>query len=360
VIQLNPESAQARAHTAFPRDLAAGRYLDLFVVGGVSAVLAIRFILRITGYPSLGGARFHIAHMLWGGLLMALALLLCLSFLGNRTRLLAALLGGVGFGTFIDEIGKFVTRDNNYFYQPSIALIYITFVFIYLAFRDLQLRRGISKEEYLVNAMNDFEEAIINDLQPEERDRARRYLAAIAEKDELTLGLGALIDRASVQPRTEGLSRHIRRHVVAGYDAVLARAHRFGGLVTLFVLQLAINAGAVVLIVARDVSAAIVSAGAGQRGGMTGYLTVSDWLLIGSAIIPSIFVILAVVVLPRSRLTALRLFHRGVLLSILFTEVFMFYRNQAAALAVLAFNLFSWACVNVVMTATLRGHSARD
>jgi hypothetical protein len=55
-------------HTAFPRDLPAARYLDLFVVGGVSAVLAIRFILRISGYPSLGGARFHIAHMLWGGL----------------------------------------------------------------------------------------------------------------------------------------------------------------------------------------------------------------------------------------------------------------------------------------------------
>jgi hypothetical protein len=67
-------------HSAFPRDLGAARYLDLFVVGGVSAVLAIRFILRITGYPSLGGARFHIAHMLWGGLLMAAVLLTGLSF----------------------------------------------------------------------------------------------------------------------------------------------------------------------------------------------------------------------------------------------------------------------------------------
>ena len=62
----------------------------------------------------------------------------------------------------------------------------------------------------------------------------------------------------------------------------------------------------------------------------------------------------------RSRVTALRFFHRGVLLSILFTEVFMFYRNQAAALAVLAFNLFSWACVNVVLTATLRGRTGHD
>ena len=54
--------------------------------------------------------------------------------------------------------------------------------------------------------------------------------------------------------------------------------------------------------------------------------------------------------LERIDSAALRLFHRGVLLSILFTEVFMFYRNQTAALVVLAFNLFSWACINVVLT----------
>jgi hypothetical protein len=98
-----PKLIQYQKHTSFPRDLAAARYLDLFVVGGVSAVLAIRFLLRITGYPSLGGARFHIAHMLWGGLLMAAALLAELSFLGNRTRLWAALVGAAraGFQSFL-------------------------------------------------------------------------------------------------------------------------------------------------------------------------------------------------------------------------------------------------------------------
>lgn len=343
----------------FPRDLVAGRYLDLFIVGGVSAVLAIRFILRITGYPSLGGARFHIAHMLWGGLLMAAALLVCLSFLGNRTRLLAALLGGVGFGTFIDEIGKFITRDNNYFYQPSIALIYIMFVLIYLAFRDLQMRGGISREEYLVNAISDLEEAVINDLQPEERDRALRYLGAIAEKDDLTLGLAALIERASVQPRTSGLSRRVRRYVVAGYEAVLARSNRFGGLITLFVLQLVVNAGTVTLIVAGHLLAGAATESSGPRGGAFGVLPISDWLLIVSTLIPAILVGIAVYALRRSRMTALRFFHRGVLLSILFTEVFMFYRNQAAALVVLAFNLFSWACVNVVITRESRVGTGR-
>ena len=334
------------ARAIFPRDLVAGRYLDLFIVGGVSAVLAIRFILRITGYPSLGGARFHIAHMLWGGLLMATALLICLSFLGNRTRLLAALLGGVGFGTFIDEIGKFITRDNNYFYQPSIALIYIMFVLIYLAFRDLQMRSGISREEYLVNAVNDLEEAIINDLQPEERDRALRYLGAIAEKDDLTLRLAALIEEASVQPHPDGWLRRIRRYVVAGYEAVLARANRFGGLITLFVLQLVVNAGTVAVIVAENWSAGTVTE-VTRRSVTIGSLAISDFLLIVSTLVPSIFVGIALFALPRSRMTALRFFHRGVLLSILFTEVFIFYRNQAAALLVLAFNLFAWACVTL-------------
>jgi hypothetical protein len=338
-----------------PRDLGAARYLDVFVVGGVSAVLAIRFILRLTGYPSLGGARFHIAHMLWGGLLMAAALLVCLTFLGNRARLWAALLGGIGFGTFIDEIGKFITRDNNYFYQPSIALIYITFVLVYLGFRDLQMRRGISRKEYLVNAVHDLEEAVINGLPPEERDKALRYLRAIGEKDNLTLRLTVLIESAKVQPPRNGLSRSIRRFVLAGYEAALARANRFGGLITLFVLQLAVNAGTVAVIVAGHLSAGIAGGAADQRGGM-GILPTSDWLLIASTLVPSIFVVLAVFVLGRSRMTALHFFHRAVLLSICFTEVFMFYRNQAAALAVLVFNLFSWACVNVVLTREARAH----
>ncbi|MDQ6690187.1 MAG: hypothetical protein M3Z18_06725 [Gemmatimonadota bacterium] len=312
-------------HSAFPRDLGAARYLDLFIVGGVSAVLAIRFILRITGYPSLGGARFHIAHMLWGGLLMAAALLASLSFLGNRTRLWAALVGGIGFGTFIDEIGKFITRDNDYFYQPSIAIIYITFVLIYLAFRDLQLRRGASREEYLVNAVRDLEEAVINDLQPEKRRTALRYLGAIAGNDDLALGLAALIER--------------------------------GGLTTLFVLQLAVNAATVALIVVRDLSGGIVAGASGQRGGIHGLLPVSSWLLLGATLIPSTFVVIAVIALRRSRMTALHFFHRSVLLSICFTEVFMFYRNQVAALLVLAFNLISWACINVVITSETRNRT---
>ncbi|HEX2171607.1 MAG TPA: hypothetical protein VHL09_04095 [Dehalococcoidia bacterium] len=70
----------------------------------------------------------HIAQMLWGGLLVQLALHLIFIFLARWTLLVAAILGGVGFGTFIDELGKFSTSDNNYFFRPPFALIDVIFV----------------------------------------------------------------------------------------------------------------------------------------------------------------------------------------------------------------------------------------
>jgi hypothetical protein len=141
-----------------------------------------------------------------------------------------------------------------------------------------------------------------------------------------------------------------RRYVVAGYEAVLARSNHFGRLVTLFVLQLAVTAGTVALIVARDLSARIAAEVSGQRVAIMDFVPISDWVLLVTTLIPAIVVVIAIVALRRSRMAALLFFHRGVLLSICFTEVFMFYRNQVAALLVLAFNLFSWACVNVVLT----------
>src|SRR5918992_1217965 len=122
------------------RDLHSGHHLELFLVSAVSAVLAIRGYLRLTNYPQVGGESLHIAHMLWGGLLMLAALLILLAFIGESSRRLAAFVGGVGFGTFIDEVGKFITRDNDYFFRPAVALIYVTFVLTYIALRFVRRR----------------------------------------------------------------------------------------------------------------------------------------------------------------------------------------------------------------------------
>src|SRR5918998_6073135 len=87
------------------RDLQSGHNVELFLVSAVSAVLAIRAYLRLANYPQVGGDSLHIAHMLWGGMLMLAALLILLTFIGRASERLAAFIGGVGFGTFIDEVG---------------------------------------------------------------------------------------------------------------------------------------------------------------------------------------------------------------------------------------------------------------
>lgn len=130
---------------AFIRNRWLSTLLDRFLIASVASVLVIRFYLAITGYPQVGGGGLHISHMLWGGLGMLIALILSLSFPGKRTQAIVALLGGIGFGAFIDELGKFITSDNNYFFQPALPLIYIIFMLLLLSFHILESLPVISE-----------------------------------------------------------------------------------------------------------------------------------------------------------------------------------------------------------------------
>ncbi|KWX00084.1 hypothetical protein C3Y87_00420 [Carbonactinospora thermoautotrophica] len=56
------------------RDPDGAAHLQQFVVAGISTVLLTRAYLAATGCPQIGGGGLHIAHVLWGGLLMLVAL----------------------------------------------------------------------------------------------------------------------------------------------------------------------------------------------------------------------------------------------------------------------------------------------
>lgn len=114
--------------------------LDTFVLAGVITVLATRGFLYLTGYPQLGGDSLHIAHMLWGGAFLSLAFLLLL-LSEEINKIFVALIGGIGFGLFIDEIGKFVTQDNDYFYEPSFSIMYVLFLLIWFLSRLIIVRQ---------------------------------------------------------------------------------------------------------------------------------------------------------------------------------------------------------------------------
>ncbi|QLQ35432.1 hypothetical protein [Micromonospora robiginosa] len=115
-------------------------------------ILVTRAFLHLTGYPQVGSGGLHIAHVLWGGLGMLVAHLMSMLFIGVGVRNAAAVVAGAGFGLFIDEVGKFLTADNNYFYEPVAAVIYAVFVATYAVVRLGVNRRPLSERERLVNA----------------------------------------------------------------------------------------------------------------------------------------------------------------------------------------------------------------
>jgi hypothetical protein len=116
----------------------AERYLLVVIVSFAIAVVGTRWYLQATGYPQIGGGELHIAHMLWGGLLLIVAAVLGLVLEAAWVPTIAAILTGVGTGLFVDEVGKFITASNDYFYPLAAPLIYgllLAFVLVFVMIR---------------------------------------------------------------------------------------------------------------------------------------------------------------------------------------------------------------------------------
>ena len=162
------EISPLKTYFRFARSLYGEDLLENFLVSAVASVLLIRLYLFLMGYPQIAPGNLHFAHMLWGGILMLIAIFMALGFLSRPAHEWASVLGGFGFGAFIDELGKFLTRDNDYFFQPTIAIIYATFILIYLAIRWVFNRQPLTYPENLANIFDILKQGSINGLNKED------------------------------------------------------------------------------------------------------------------------------------------------------------------------------------------------
>src|SRR5918992_2932035 len=160
----------------------AERYLLATLVSFAATVIGTRWFLELTGFPQIGGGDLHIAHALWGGAALFVAALLPILLAGRFVYTLSALLAGLGVGLFIDEVGKFITAANDYFYPAAAPIIYATFLLGVLVWLRVRRPEEPDPRGQLLTALELFEESVEGDLQRGERDMLRTRLASAAAR----------------------------------------------------------------------------------------------------------------------------------------------------------------------------------
>ncbi|HEV8128923.1 MAG TPA: hypothetical protein VGQ14_04640 [Candidatus Eisenbacteria bacterium] len=318
------------------RDHEAGRNAERFFVAAVATLLFIRGLLAATGYPQIGGRHLHIAHMLWGGLVLTSALLLLLVSIGRRTRPTAALVGGVGFGIFIDELGKFITRDSDYFYRPAIAIIYLVFVALFLALRAVLAHRALTQDECLANAITLMKDMAMEDLDPDEKAEAAALLDRCDPNDPRVVVARGFLERLTTVPAPPpGLIERWRHRFLPRMAGLLSWS-RFPNVLAAILLAQSFGGFAWALYSARGLDLP------GRAHAQT-HLDIgfASWGEIVSNVLSGALVVAGVVGLFRSRSAAYRLFRRSIRVNVFVTQFFVFYHAQLAGVIWLALNVIA-------------------
>jgi hypothetical protein len=157
----------------------AARYLRFSLLSFATTVILVRLFLAMTGYPQIGTGTLHIAHVLWGGLLLFIAALLPLILANRWVYALSGVLSGMGAGLFIDEVGKFITRNNNYFYPPAAPIIYGFFLLTVLLYFEVRRPHPSDARTELYHALDGLEEVLDHDLSTHERAEVEGQLARV-------------------------------------------------------------------------------------------------------------------------------------------------------------------------------------
>ena len=248
-------------------------------------------------------------------------------------------LGGFGFGAFIDELGKFVTSDSDYFFQPTIALIYIIFILLYLLFRAIveDGRLSLTPQEKIINVIEITKDAVVDDLDIQKRRRALGLLDECNPADPL---VGALKDVLkgidSVPAPDPSMYARAKGQVGNLYARLVEMTWFVKAVIVLFVLQLlATLSVAIVLVLSKTQQVS---------------LSTFEGLVVAASVLAAIFVLAGVLRIRQNRLAAYQLFKNAILIQIFLVQVFIFYQDQLLAIPGLAGNILTLAILRYVIS----------
>jgi hypothetical protein len=328
-----------RIRTPVRRDRAEN-YLLTFLVAFAVTVIATRVYLELADYPQLGNSVLHIAHALWGGLLLFVAVLLPLAFANRWALWASALLGGMGIGLFIDEVGKFMTQANDYFFPPALSIVYGFFlltVFVYLYFRRSQ---HPDPRQAMYHTFEGLQDALDGDLDATEATRIEDQLAIATDSDRDEIVAMAEALRGFLQAEKQHLSAAkpgLWKRVVTRVDSLGLRLGRGW--------HRAIISGLLILWVAFVIGYIVVL----LQGGANLDSQVVHWrgpLVAMQALVGTLMIVALGAWLTGREEIGLKLAVSGFLLSLVALQTLYFYLSQFSAITATLLQLaFLWILV---------------
>ena len=311
----------------------AGTNLDLFFTFAVAGVLGNRIFLVATGYPQLGNGTLHISHAIWGGVMMLIAIVVAVSSLAPGVRAFVAVLGGAGFGWFVDELGKYITRDVNYFFKPTLALIYAIFVVMYFAFRGIRRPRN-RPEDVMLNAIEAMRQGILGRLDEPRRAEALTLLDGPRRASlHLTPSRRAHRTRDGASEGTE--TRRADRSRCPRFPRAMGRRASL-------CVRLRRD-----LCAPRDLRC---RRGTRARHRWPRYPLRQEWIITVTCVVSLVLALIGFAAMASSRVIGYRWFEASILVSILVTQIFLFHEAQIEATIDLTITLAFWMLLRAAMS----------
>lgn len=334
-------NADVRGNPYRARDPNNAALTEIWLVSAIITVLLIRLYLCLTGYPQVGGDTLHIAHMLWGGLFMVISFAMVMLFAHQVWKPIAALVGGIGFGTFIDELGKFITKDNDYFFEPTISIMYGIFIAFYLLARYFDRKRKPTAADHLFLAVQGVQWQAIGKLDERRRQRALEHLEESGVQSPFVDEVRRLLESAEVIESAEQSRIYAaRERAVSLYWRIVGNAWFRRLVLGFFLVRL------------------LEIVGAGILGWWNGTLDPGDglnwteWVALGTGFVSGLLGVYAIVqMVRRKRVAALQALALSALVSLFFGQFFAFVAEQFAALVGLVLDLSVLGAIRLALSA---------
>ena len=317
----------------------------LMMLSFAASVSLTRLFLELTGYPQLGDAELHIAHVLWGGLMLFAAALLPLIYANRWVYDVSAILAGIGIGLFIDEVGKFITQTNDYFYPAAAPIIYAVFLLTVLIFMRVRKPIAVDSRAEMYRALESMGEVLDHDLEPKELADLRERLERIAQNQQspdfarLASQLVEFLnsDELLVAPERMTLVERLGAGLVELENRWVSKsrhkAAQIGGLAALGTVSV-IQSGQILLGSSEDLAAALSEMVLEGRVGSSTGATLFSLQVVLEGVVGLLILTGAVLMLfGRDRLgTTLAFF--GLLLSLIVVNLLTFYFEQFSTIIV--------------------------